>query len=459
MTITCTLMLVMFGFYLVKNSIQRDRQTGVGQIIATTPTSSLFYLMAKFLSNFTVLAIIVVILFISAAVMQLISGIEGGFNLWILAAPFLIISIPSMAVVAALAILFESIKWLRGGIGNVLYFFLIMTSLPLVMEAGYTLFDLCGLNLFEPSMKAALLAAYPEATANFNLNPEIWPNIQYFHWAGINWSLALVFPKLFLLGLAIAIVLPVALWFNRFDPAKEGKRKNKVSSEPEKSNGARDEFKANPSMNLSQLAPPSPGFNFIGMLFAELRLMLKGYHRIWYLVALGLLIAQVAAPFEIARGYILPIAWVWPLLLWSTMGSREARFGTDQILFSSAYPLKRQFPVIWLAGITLAFATGGGIALKAIMFGNWAFLGAWLVAAIFIPTLAITLGTLSGSNKLFEVVYMIIWYVGPLNHMPELDFIGATNEALTQGVPLLCLGLTLTMIPIMFLARKQRMVL
>ena len=33
------------------------------------------------------------------------------------------ISLPVMLVVAALAILFEAIPWLRGGLGNVVYFF------------------------------------------------------------------------------------------------------------------------------------------------------------------------------------------------------------------------------------------------------------------------------------------------------------------------------------------------
>src|SRR5664280_1898665 len=39
------------GFYVVKNSIQRDRQTRVGQILATTPISKSFYTLAKALSN------------------------------------------------------------------------------------------------------------------------------------------------------------------------------------------------------------------------------------------------------------------------------------------------------------------------------------------------------------------------------------------------------------------------
>jgi len=48
--------LSLVGFYIVKNTIQRDRETRVGQILATTPISKSFYTLAKTLRNFAVLA-------------------------------------------------------------------------------------------------------------------------------------------------------------------------------------------------------------------------------------------------------------------------------------------------------------------------------------------------------------------------------------------------------------------
>jgi hypothetical protein len=52
------------------------------------------------------------------------------------------------------------------------------------------------------------------------------------------------------------------------------------------------------------------------MVAAELRLMLKGVSKWWYLVVVGLWIASVASPLEISRGLLIAI-WIWPLLLWS----------------------------------------------------------------------------------------------------------------------------------------------
>src|SRR5512142_704797 len=55
MAASAVLLLSLFGFYLVKNAIERDIDTRVGQIIATTPISRPKYLLGKWLSNFLVL--------------------------------------------------------------------------------------------------------------------------------------------------------------------------------------------------------------------------------------------------------------------------------------------------------------------------------------------------------------------------------------------------------------------
>ena len=55
--ILTALLMPLVGFYLVKNAIARDIATGVGQIIATTPLRRPLYTVGKWLSNFTVLAI------------------------------------------------------------------------------------------------------------------------------------------------------------------------------------------------------------------------------------------------------------------------------------------------------------------------------------------------------------------------------------------------------------------
>jgi hypothetical protein len=124
------------------------------------------------------------------------------------------------------------------------------------------------------------------------------------------------------------------------------------------------------------------------------------------------------------------------------MGNREARNATEGLVFSAPRPLGRQLPAAWAAGVLLALATGGGVALRLALAGDRAGLGAWLVGALFVHTLALALGVWSGGGKLFEVIYLLLWYLGPLQHVPAMDFLGAAPAAVAKGMPLVYLAAT-----------------
>src|SRR5512141_1551651 len=112
MSIIATFFIGWFGFYLVKGSVARDRETGVGQIMATTPMSRPAYMLGKWISNFAVLMAMVLILMIIGLIIQLISGESSQLDLGVYLAPFLYIVMPLMALVASVAVLFEVIPFL-----------------------------------------------------------------------------------------------------------------------------------------------------------------------------------------------------------------------------------------------------------------------------------------------------------------------------------------------------------
>ena len=100
------------GFYIVKNAVDRDRQTGVGQILATTRLSKPLYTLGKALSNLAVLGAMLGVLFVAAIVIQLVAGEDRHVDLVQIALPFLLLALPMMALVAAAAVLFETIPGL-----------------------------------------------------------------------------------------------------------------------------------------------------------------------------------------------------------------------------------------------------------------------------------------------------------------------------------------------------------
>lgn len=187
-----------------------------------------------------------------------------------------------------------------------------------------------------------------------------------------------------------------------------------------------------PTPHLTPLNKSANRFSFFTVLIAELKLLLKGQRWWWYAIAGGLIIACLANPSITTREIILPIAWVWPILIWSAIGNREIHNNVQQLTLSSASPIWRQIPAQWLAGFIVTLLMASGAALRYLIDGDTIGLLALLSGALFIPSLALASGIWSGTSKLFEILYMVIWYRGPLNKVPGLDFIGLQSNGYPQ---------------------------
>ncbi|PZR72182.1 MAG: hypothetical protein DLM73_13910 [Chthoniobacterales bacterium] len=458
------------GFYLVKNAIDRDIQTGVGQILAATTLTKPLYTVGKTISNFSVLAIMVGVMGIVAAAMQLVRGEDTRIDFVQLFAPLVLISLPVVAVVGSVAILFEAIPRLRRGLGNVVYFFVWIAALTIRVAGGSPLHsqsnDLFGLGVIMPAIAAACEASFPGSTlgkGSFNLGinfknaGEYWDLIT-FQWEGLTWTRQIVLGRLLWLGVSVGIALLAAVFFRRFDPAQESSRRARKAGKELSSPETIEEHVVPDHPQTATLHPlaKSPRFSFPVMVLAELRLALHGVSLWWYLVAAGIFTAGLFTPVFVSRGFLIA-AWIWPLLIWSAMGTRETRLRTDQLIFSIAHPLRRQLPACWLAGVIIALLTGGGTGIRLLVAGDQMGLVAWTAGALFIPTMALALGVWSGSSKLFEVLYLLLWYLGPANHLGEIDFMGATGSLLPPRTPLVFLTLTAVLAVFAVAGRKRQL--
>lgn len=451
------------GFYLVNNAIDRDRQTGVGHIIAATPLTKRFYIFGKTLSNFSVLSIIVGVLAVEAVGILFIRGEELSINLWALLAPFFFIVLPAMTIVAALATLFEAVSWLRGGLGNTFYLFLWLGLILLAMvpvsnggRANMSAIDPLGVSVPLASMSVACRSEFPDYNGIVNLGYEgktIEGSLRTFHWEGVHWTLGIFLGRLLWVSMAAAIVLMAASFFDRFDPARKGRKGRRPT-------GPDTELKTSSStlvqVHLTPLLSLPTRFNLGRMLYAELRLMLKGVRRWWYVVMAGLIIASVFTPLDVVRQWLLPAAWIWPLLIWSAMGTRETRYRTNQLIFSSAHPLRRQLSATLLAGVIVALLAASGVLLRLILTGNWIGVLALVVGALFIPSLAFTLGVYARNSKPFEVIYMLVWYSGPVNKVPLLDFTGSSINSGSARVPLIYFIGTVVLVGLGVVGRRKQ---
>lgn len=435
MAVIISSLLTLVGFYLVKGSVARDHETGVGEILAATRLSRLHYMLGKLLSNAGVLAAIVVILSVAAALMQLLAGETDRVDLVGLLAPMALIALPAMVATAALALLFEAIRPLRGGLGNVV-FFLLWTFLLAVSITARGVWDLTGVSLLHGSMLEALHAQHPGAGAAFTIKIQPPAAAVTFVWNGLAWTPALIAARLVWLGLAGAATVLAAALFDRFDPARGGVRAAIRAALPAAATAAVAPPAAPPrGVAYTAIAPPLMRFSFASLWLAECRLLLSGHTRWWLLVASGLLAAQALAPAPAHLHPWLALAWIWPLLIWSSMGCRQRRDRVDQVLWSAPSPVLRQLAAEWGGGAALAAAVGGVAAVRLLLAGDARGLAALAAGALLISALALALGTLTGGSKTFEAVWLVTWYVGLLQKAPFLDLAGTTPASVGRTAP------------------------
>ncbi len=450
----------LFSFYLVMGSIERDRRTGVGQVIATTPIRRGVYLLGKWLSNTAVLAALVAGMILAAGVLQLVRGEDLRIDLWALAAPFLIILFPALAVIAALAVLFESINGLRGGLGNVLFFGVLILILGLPV-------DFEGINILYPSLYQACAAQFTGCMPfrQIDLSGAL-AGLPTFPYLGIAWTGQIIARRLLFVAAGALIALLAALPFHRFDPARAdsslfsrffqrardavtrfvtteenpGSTEAEVSAEDHPADGSEPVI-----TSFAPLAKQAVGRRQVVLqaLKAEFRLAFQGVRWWWFTGAAGVVAAGLLVPQTYVLLIVLPLAWIWPLLIWSGIGARENRYAVDALILSTPHPISRQLTAAWLVGVLIALGMAVGVLVRLALLGQWQVLPVVLVGALFVPTLALAAGCWTGSGKLFEAGYLFIWYLASVHGVPVLDFMGRIPQARSAGLPWFYAGLTL----------------
>ncbi len=433
------------GFFLINNAIDLDRSTGTGEVIAATAISRVQYTLAKWLANFAVLSLLMALLMLASIFLHWRYLRHAPMDLPALLLPLAVIDLPLLALVSACAVLFESVRILRGGFGNALWllgFSAVAAIFGNIATGSRAALDPLGLALLTSSMGDAVKSQFPAYHGGFALTLVPHGALQRFYWAGVNWSAGILMERLVWFVVAVALALLAAGLFDRFDPATR-RWQHAPDSTKQQTPSISTPGRKHEGMSAAVLPAAVHRFSARYLVLVELRVLLKSARPVWYLVALALALVGLFTGSSAARGGVLLLAWIWPVLIWSGMGCREVREGTSEVAFSCPRPL-RMFAAQWSAGVIVAVLAGSGVLLRLVISGDAASLGTWGAAVVFIPSLALMLGVVSGTSKIFEVTYVLLCYVGPLNGIAALDFIGMGSSP----SPLMWLGLSVASVAI-----------
>lgn len=410
----------LFGFYVISNAIRRDVITRCGVIAASTPMRSGEYLLGKFFGNLVFLATFVAGFMLSSMAMLLVRG-EAPLEPLVFIEQYLLLTPPAIVFVSAVAVLFESIRWLSGKLGDVLYFFFWCTVIGLVVAnetsrgaiAWTRCLDFTGFGFMIDQLQRTLQTHSVSIGAS-SFDPAK-PTIVF---PGLRLTNEWVVPRVISL-LAPMCLLPVAaLFFHRFDPVRTGRvsgkgRRNWIGK-------IQNLFKPLSRRAVALLTIPGRGGSFAGAMWIDAALTFTLYPFV-FLAFIGITIATLVAPLNGA----LPIVFAVLAVIVSDVSTRDGRAGTLASL--RAIPRLRENYAWWKLGSTLllSFLLCAAPLLRTISHG-WTALAALLGGVALVASMATALGILTANPKTFIVGFLTFWYVvvNDKGTSPLLDFAG-----------------------------------
>jgi hypothetical protein len=404
-------LLAVAGIFPIRTALERDRLIGTQDIVAASPVPARTFALGKWLSNVAVLGAICAIFLCGAIAMQLVRAEDRHADLLRYGVDFGLIVMPFCALVAAVAVAFEALAPLRGVLGGTLYvltMFWLCAAVAAVPIGGVS-YDPLGLG----TLMSSLSEIVPRAPGSSAVTQQLIgtkPNgaaVATFVWTGISWNAWTVFARVVWFAIAPGIVLLAAARFARrlHETAAGGRRPRNV-----------------PAHRFPALAVASPVTAELAVVLADVSPPLAAFAALTALVS-------VPVPLDAAWHAVCPLLAIAPLGLWSALGVRDARYDTGGLVASASRSRITLVSARWAAGTLAAIVPWSPLLLRALAAGEAAAAGAAIVLLAALAATALALGAWTRSPHAFEGLFVIVWFLGPLNHVASLDFIGALTAA------------------------------
>ncbi len=443
----CSIFLCMVGFYLINSGIKKDTDTGVGMIIATTSVSNFKYLLAKTASNFLVLLSIAATAFLMSIGLFFIRHAGYPFQVTQFVLPYLIITLPSLFFVSALAVVAEVFLYRYTILMNIGYFFFFM------FIVSQQLFIAPALDVF--GVKPVTVALHETVKQHYDsINNEVSIGYIFGHrnprntfvFNGISWTASIIIGRLLYMCIGLALVFVSSKFFHRFDIKQKVKTKTR-----KKLAAILAPVQPLHNIKLSELPVITPAYGIGPFIKTELLMLIRKGPRWLWLINFGGMIALSVAPLTVAHQMILPGLWFLQVARWSDLATKEKTNRIHYFSYASYKPLTRLLPAQILAGIILALALASPLLVRCLIDGHLSAGLNIIMGGVLIVLFAVAAGMLSGGKKLFEILFFLITYIN-IERAPIADYFGAMHVGMGYTV-LIAGGIGLLAI-ISFMLRK-----
>ncbi|MGM0124028.1 hypothetical protein IGI37_001402 [Enterococcus sp. AZ194] len=435
------LLLPLASFGYVQGMIGLDRETGTMAMLLANGLGRFSYVFGKWLASILLLSINLLVLMATSFLAMSLHYPGESISLWAFLSPFLAI-FPAQLFVAALSLVFETVKFFRTNRSNTLVtisFFVLwlanLISSSSAMQARGNSFvpDFAGTNLIFKGADAAALTATGKELGGMTF----FSSGQYalghgtaeliFNGLVPNFS---TFTTLILVViLSIALVILASLFLERKPLVIE--QKAQADSKRRQKNL--------PVTGLSWAPVSSQKFHYLGMIKVEFLRLLKETSWIFGVTGLALWVICWFIDFELMIRFIPPVLLIWGMFPLSNLGSYEKQ---TQVL-----DLLRTIPKAPIRQAISSLSTIGFLFVLMLMpiccriIIHVGIVPAFMVVALFfcVISLAFFLGSLTQQARFFEIILLVYAYVllnAPGGFLPMVS-----QKALFMGVGYFSVGL------------------
>lgn len=438
--ILVSIFLSFFGFFLINGTIKKDFETRIGSIIGASSITNFQYLFAKAFANFLLLLTILFFAFLMSMLIFFLYGEGFQFDFSSFMIPYLCISIPSLFFIAVFSMILEVVIPKQTIIQYVIFVFLFFYILFSVSNTkDTTSFDVFGIQ--EPIEKVAT------QVANFNPNEENGLTIGFVNGGSevnkriifekVTFSTSYLLQRLSWMSIAIVLLYIASFFFHRFNlkEAEYNNEETKESTDAFPLKSARFQFTNDESEVRESLG-------IISLIKIEFSLLSRKNTKVLTTATIIGMASMFFLPIDTAQTYILPLVWFLQVKVWSDIETKDFTNRTFFFTASSYKPLHRLFLSRIIAGFLWALLIASPLATRLLFNGNFTASVNILLGGIFIVLMAVLLGLITQSKKLFEIVFFFIIYCN-LNLISATDYFGAlhNNSLVYTGVLILSIGI------------------
>lgn len=426
-------LMALIGFYLVRGRMSEDIRSGIGGVIASTCVSNKLFLFSRWLGGVAYLMLLGLAAMLSMLTLQGLRG-EETIQIGVYLQTYSLVLMPMIFFAVSVAILFDSLPFLMGKAGDVIYFVLWVVQISLIAKLaesskgsipGWFLLDFSGMVT-----TASLLRNY-FGVDNFSLGAsEFNPLLTPITLPDSLWHLRIIAMRLLTAAMAIVPLVPAFFLFHRFSPDRvKASHSRKRRSPIEILNGWTRPL-AKQVHPLFTWASKSP--NFFGQTISELALSLVNSPFAIAVIAAALFVSSLANLSSL-QGLLLPIIAYWGILI-SDISSRDFQAGilpmTGVIQGGAHRRYWRQFAASVFLGLLFV-----GVILLRLGFASPLLALALGVGVLSLAALANLLGAITNTPRTFLVAFMSWLYVASQSvQTPLLDAVGFNGVSDTMSI-------------------------